>query len=108
MFHDSVITRIPDVELANLRELPRTGNFIHSNNILYTIGPLTDSEVALLPHIRRDQITMTEFLGSGAFGEVYEGLVQEDNGDGETRVAIKVIIICYLFYNNLLYDKFAF
>lgn len=52
-------TRIPDVELANLRELPRRGNFIHSNNILYSSGPLTDSEIALLPQIRRDQVTET-------------------------------------------------
>lgn len=45
------------MELANLRELPRRGNFIHSNNILYSSGPLTDSEIALLPQIRRDQVT---------------------------------------------------
>ncbi|XP_055602255.1 proto-oncogene tyrosine-protein kinase ROS isoform X2 [Uranotaenia lowii] len=86
-------TRIPDVELANLRELPRRGNFIHSNNILYSAGPLTDSEIALLPQIRREQISMTSspFLGSGAFGEVYEGIVKGVGGETETRVAIKTL-----------------
>lgn len=84
--------RIPDVELATLRELPRGGNLIHSNNILYTHGPLTDTDIALLPQIRREQITMTSFLGSGAFGEVYEGIVKNTNVDvDETRVAIKTL-----------------
>lgn len=84
--------RIPDVELATLRELPRGANLIHSNNILYTHGPLTDTDIALLPQIRRDQITMTSFLGSGAFGEVYEGIVKHAQvDDAETRVAIKTL-----------------
>lgn len=84
--------RIPDVELATLRELPRGANLIHSNNILYTHGPLTDTDIALLPQIRRDQITMTSFLGSGAFGEVYEGIVKNAAiDDAETRVAIKTL-----------------
>ncbi|XP_065076468.1 proto-oncogene tyrosine-protein kinase ROS isoform X3 [Ochlerotatus camptorhynchus] len=90
---DATTTRIPDVELANLRELPRRGNFIHSNNILYSSSPLTDSEIALLPQIRREQISMTSspFLGSGAFGEVYEGIVKGVGADAETRVAIKTL-----------------
>ncbi|XP_062538057.1 proto-oncogene tyrosine-protein kinase ROS isoform X2 [Armigeres subalbatus] len=90
---DATTTRIPDVELANLRELPRRGNFIHSNNILYSSSPLTDSEIALLPQIRREQISMTSspFLGSGAFGEVYEGIVKGVGGEAETRVAIKTL-----------------
>lgn len=33
---------------------------------------------------------MTVFLGSGAFGEVHEGIVQNVDGEAETRVAIKV------------------
>lgn len=85
-------TRLPDVELATLRELPRGANMIHSNNVLYTHGPLTDADIALLPQIRRDQITMTSFLGSGAFGEVYEGIVKNATADdAETRVAIKTL-----------------
>jgi hypothetical protein len=49
----------------------------------------TDQEVAALPHIRRDQITLTKFLGSGAFGEVFEGLARSLPG-GQERVAVKV------------------
>lgn len=82
-----------DVELATLRELPRRGNFIHNTNALYTLGDVpTDEEMALLPHIRRDQITLTKFLGSGAFGEVFEGNARNlvHSGDVVTRVAIKV------------------
>lgn len=88
-----VLIFVCDVELANLRELPRRGNFIHSNNILYSSSPLTDSEIALLPQIRREQISMTSspFLGSGAFGEVYEGIVKGVGGEAETRVAIKTL-----------------
>ncbi|XP_055681919.1 protein sevenless isoform X2 [Lutzomyia longipalpis] len=80
--------RIPDVELANLREMPHGASF--HVNVLYTTGPLSESDVASLPQIRRDQITMTKFLGSGAFGEVYEGCVK-DSDDSETRVAIKTL-----------------
>ncbi|KAK6636659.1 hypothetical protein RUM43_010321 [Polyplax serrata] len=83
-----------DVELATLRELPRRGNFIHNANVLYTpsIGPPLGDEIALLPHIRRDQFKLTKFLGSGAFGEVYEGVAQglQVSMTG-TRVAIKAL-----------------
>lgn len=54
-----------DVELATLREQPRRG--VHSTNILYVPSANPEDD---LPHIRRDQITLTKFLGSGAFGEV--------------------------------------
>ncbi|XP_063703914.1 proto-oncogene tyrosine-protein kinase ROS isoform X2 [Culicoides brevitarsis] len=63
--------RIPGVELSNLRELPHI-------------------EIAALPQIKRDQITMTDFLGSGAFGEVYEGVVKS-LVEKEQRVAIKTL-----------------
>lgn len=86
-------TRGPDVELATLRELPRRGNFIQNTNALYITADIpTDEEIALLPHIRRDQITLTKFLGSGAFGEVFEGNARNlpNSGGAETKVAIKV------------------
>ncbi|GAB0094112.1 Tyrosine-protein kinase receptor [Sergentomyia squamirostris] len=87
-FFPDAATRLPDVELANLRELPH-GASLHFN-VLYTTGPLSESDVASLPQIRRDQITMTKFLGSGAFGEVYEGCLKNPE-DPETRVAIKTL-----------------
>lgn len=39
--------------------------------------------------LRRDQITLTKFLGSGAFGEVFEGAARGLQ-TGDTKVAIKV------------------
>lgn len=89
-FQDANAGRI-DVELATLQNLPRNGTFVQSNNILYSFGPITDGDIALLPQIRRDQITIANFLGSGAFGEVYEGFVQNVGTEPETRVAIKTL-----------------
>lgn len=52
----------------------------------------TDSEIANLNHLRRDQLILTKFLGSGAFGEVFEGVVKSLQGENcpETRIAVKV------------------
>lgn len=50
----------------------------------------SDEELALLPQIRRDQIVLTKFLGSGAFGEVFEGIAQCSTDSDNLRVAIKV------------------
>nr|CAD7570351.1 unnamed protein product [Timema californicum] len=86
--------RPPDVELATLRELPRRGNFVHNSNALYTTAEIpTDEEIASLPHIRRGQIKLTKFLGSGAFGEVFEGNAHSlvDSSGSETKVAIKTL-----------------
>uniref|UniRef100_A0A182SVI8 Tyrosine-protein kinase receptor n=1 Tax=Anopheles maculatus TaxID=74869 RepID=A0A182SVI8_9DIPT len=90
---DPANARLSDVELANLRDLPRRGNFVQTTNILYSSGSMTDSEIALLPRIRLDQIFMasSSLLGSGAFGEVYEGVVKGVDGEAETRVAIKTL-----------------
>uniref|UniRef100_A0A182IPU5 Tyrosine-protein kinase receptor n=1 Tax=Anopheles atroparvus TaxID=41427 RepID=A0A182IPU5_ANOAO len=86
-------SRLPDVELATLRELPRRGNFVHSTNILYDSGTVRDAEIALLPQIRRDQITIEvgPLLGSGAFGEVNAGTVKGVEDLMESRVAIKTL-----------------
>ena len=53
----------------------------------------TDEELALIPKIKRSQITLTQFLGSGAFGEVFEGTVKELNSeDGSTtKIAVKTL-----------------
>lgn len=77
--------------MATLQHLPRNGTFVQSTNILYSFGPITDCDIALLPQIRREQITIANFLGSGAFGEVYEGFVRNVGDEPETRVAIKTL-----------------
>ncbi|XP_074649999.1 proto-oncogene tyrosine-protein kinase ROS-like [Tubulanus polymorphus] len=81
-----------DVELANLRELPAIS--VQQTNTLYAIGIVpSEEEIAKLPHFRRDQLTLTKFLGSGAFGEVFEGCATNILGDstGETKVAVKTL-----------------
>ncbi|CAC5423210.1 Tyrosine-protein kinase Mer,Tyrosine-protein kinase HTK16,Tyrosine-protein kinase isoform SRK4,Fibroblast growth factor receptor 2,Epidermal growth factor receptor,Proto-oncogene tyrosine-protein kinase ROS,NT-3 growth factor receptor,Fibroblast growth factor receptor 1,Protein sevenless,Tyrosine-protein kinase FRK,Insulin receptor,Putative insulin-like peptide receptor,Putative molluscan insulin-related peptide(s) receptor,Insulin-like growth factor 1 receptor,Insulin receptor-related protein,Fibroblast g len=86
------IVRGPDHELANLRELP-----LHTapeSNTLYAINIVpTDSDIAKLPHFRRDQLMLTKFLGSGAFGEVFEGVAKNilSDSSGETKAAVKTL-----------------
>lgn len=54
----------------------------------------TDRDIAALPHFRRDQLMLTKFLGSGAFGEVFEGVAKNilDDNSGKTKVAVKVSV----------------
>ena len=84
----------PDLELANIRELPLSPGFIDANNPMYRLYQTpTDEELEIIPKIKRCQISLTKFLGSGAFGEVYEGLVQElDSSDGDSsKIAVKTL-----------------
>lgn len=84
----SAIPRGPDVELATLREMPRLG--IRSTNILYVSAQPTPEDLMLLPQIKRDHIKLIQFLGSGAFGEVYEGRARGISGSNdEITVAVK-------------------
>ncbi|OXU31361.1 hypothetical protein TSAR_014934 [Trichomalopsis sarcophagae] len=80
----------PNVELATLREIPR-GNFVEAN-ALYVAAVEADSDDSLLPKIQRDQISLAKFLGSGAFGEVFQGIVKDINGPGsKTPIAVKTL-----------------
>ena len=79
--------------MVNLQEIPTTANVV-KNNSLYTPQveecQLVD-DLTQVPGIRRDQISLTKFLGSGAFGEVYEGTVRDlMYANVDTKVAIKV------------------
>lgn len=94
---------IPDLELANLRDINTGENLIqHNRNILYAphFYGLPQNPVAELlevPQIKRDQIQLSQFLGAGAFGEVHEGFLFMD-GDGQyERVAIKVILLFQVY-----------
>ncbi|XP_061176227.1 proto-oncogene tyrosine-protein kinase ROS-like isoform X2 [Saccostrea echinata] len=90
--HFVAVSRGPDMELATLRDLPTTT--VQQNNTLYTINMVpTDSDIAALPHFRRDQLMLTKFLGSGAFGEVFEGVAKNilDDNSGKTKVAVKTL-----------------
>ncbi|CAG9858272.1 unnamed protein product [Phyllotreta striolata] len=78
----------PDGELVRLRDMPTRG--IHRTNLLYEQP--TEEELKLLPQIKREQITLTQFLGSGAFGEVFEGKAKGIDGiNVETKVAVKTL-----------------
>ncbi|KAH8415295.1 hypothetical protein KR222_002087, partial [Zaprionus bogoriensis] len=50
---------------------------------------LSDADIALLPQISWNRLTLLRFLGSGAFGEVYEGQLQGEDEAQPQRVAIK-------------------
>ncbi|XP_058978429.1 protein sevenless [Musca domestica] len=62
-----------------------------SNATMYTGGPLSDADIALLPHVNWSQISLLNFLGSGAFGEVYEGLLKHEDNETPEKVAIKTL-----------------
>jgi hypothetical protein len=88
---------IPDFELATLRDIHFDEHLILSNrNILYNqfYGASTNStEIKHLPHIHLSQIIITDrCLGKGAFGEVWCGIVKNEDGT-EEKVAIKVILL---------------
>nr|XP_022292756.1 proto-oncogene tyrosine-protein kinase ROS-like isoform X1 [Crassostrea virginica] len=90
--HFTAVSRGPDMELATLRDLP--AHTVQQNNALYTVNMIpTDSDIAALPHFRRDQLMLTKFLGSGAFGEVFEGVAKNilDDNSGKTKVAVKTL-----------------
>lgn len=81
-------------DLATLRELPRRESFIQQNNAIYGVGDGdVDQELALLPHIRFEDLLITKFLGRGAFGEVFEGTTCNLPGSNQyhTKVAVKVL-----------------
>ncbi|KAK3864124.1 hypothetical protein Pcinc_030164 [Petrolisthes cinctipes] len=83
--------RSREVELATLRQLPTNNNFVTENNVLYNLSTFPGDDLDL-PHVSRHCITLTKFLGSGAFGEVFEGTACELPGMPEvTKVAIKTL-----------------
>ncbi|KAI4567256.1 hypothetical protein MJG53_008837 [Ovis ammon polii x Ovis aries] len=80
-----------DKELAELRSLA-TG--VGLANACYAIHTLpTQEEIESLPAFPREKLTLRLLLGSGAFGEVYEGTAIDilGAGSGETEVAVKTL-----------------
>ncbi len=81
------------MELVNLPEIPAGAKVIKTNSLY---GPRMyenhiNEDFTQIPRILREQISLTKFLGSGAFGEVYEGNVKNLlYVNVETKVAIKV------------------
>ena len=70
----------------------------------------TQEEIENLPAFPREKLTLRLLLGSGAFGEVYEGTAVDilGAGSGEIKVAVKVMwisdlldMLCHRIYVNL-------
>ncbi|NXG70179.1 ROS1 kinase, partial [Baryphthengus martii] len=80
-----------DKELAQLRGVAET---VGLTNACYAISTLpSQAEIDSLPAFSRDKLNLHKLLGSGAFGEVYEGTAVDILGDesGESKVAVKTL-----------------
>ncbi|NXU48486.1 ROS1 kinase, partial [Turnix velox] len=80
-----------DKELAQLRGVTET---VGLANACYAISTLPSrADIESLPAFPRDKLNLHKLLGSGAFGEVYEGTAVDILGDGsgESRVAVKTL-----------------
>ncbi|XP_053919711.1 proto-oncogene tyrosine-protein kinase ROS isoform X1 [Cuculus canorus] len=80
-----------DKELAQLRMAAET---VGLANACYAISTLpSQAEIESLPAFPRDKLNLHKLLGSGAFGEVYEGTAVDilADGSGETKVAVKTL-----------------
>ncbi|XP_069707856.1 proto-oncogene tyrosine-protein kinase ROS [Phaenicophaeus curvirostris] len=80
-----------DKELAQLRVAAET---VGLANACYAISILpSQAEIESLPAFPRDKLNLHKLLGSGAFGEVYEGTAVDilADGSGETKVAVKTL-----------------
>lgn len=81
----------PDAELAEIRGLASSVGLV---NACYAISFLpTENERNSLPGFPRERLRLCYLLGSGAFGEVYEGIALDilGKGSGETKVAVKTL-----------------
>ncbi|XP_038044153.1 proto-oncogene tyrosine-protein kinase ROS-like [Patiria miniata] len=80
-----------DTELATLRQYPTT--IVQKDNSLYAVTTTVDGKEVELPIFPRERLKLITFLGSGAFGEVFEGLALNIHGpdSGEARVAVKTL-----------------
>ncbi|XP_063297854.1 proto-oncogene tyrosine-protein kinase ROS [Pelobates fuscus] len=80
-----------DKELSALRGVSKT---VGLANACYAVRTLpTQVEMQTLPQFPRERLTLCVFLGSGAFGEVYEGNAIDILGSdtGITKVAVKTL-----------------
>ncbi|KAM9563851.1 proto-oncogene tyrosine-protein kinase ROS [Guaruba guarouba] len=80
-----------DKELAQLRGMIDT---VGLANACYAVSILpSQAEIESLPAFPRDKLNLHKLLGSGAFGEVYEGTAVDilADGSGESKVAVKTL-----------------
>uniref|UniRef100_A0A8B9EBS1 Tyrosine-protein kinase receptor n=1 Tax=Anser cygnoides TaxID=8845 RepID=A0A8B9EBS1_ANSCY len=80
-----------DKELAQLRGMAEA---VGLSNACYAVSTLpSQAEIESLPAFPRDKLNLHKLLGSGAFGEVYQGTAVDilADGSGETKVAVKTL-----------------
>ncbi|NXT80261.1 ROS1 kinase, partial [Zapornia atra] len=80
-----------DKELAQLRGTAET---VGLANACYAVSTLPSrAEIDSLPAFPRDKLNLHRLLGSGAFGEVYEGTAVDilADGSGKSKVAVKTL-----------------
>ncbi|NWX43370.1 ROS1 kinase, partial [Steatornis caripensis] len=80
-----------DKELAQLRGMTET---VGLANAFYAVSTLpSQEEIESLPAFPRDKLSLHKLLGSGAFGEVYEGTAVDilADGSGESKIAVKTL-----------------
>uniref|UniRef100_A0A8C6JN91 Tyrosine-protein kinase receptor n=1 Tax=Melopsittacus undulatus TaxID=13146 RepID=A0A8C6JN91_MELUD len=80
-----------DKELAQLRNMIDT---VGLANACYAVSILpSQAEIESLPAFPRNKLNLHKLLGSGAFGEVYEGTAVDilADGSGESKVAVKTL-----------------
>ncbi|KFP21242.1 Proto-oncogene tyrosine-protein kinase ROS [Egretta garzetta] len=80
-----------DKELAQLRGMAET---VGLSNACYAVSTLpSQAEIESLPAFPRNKLNLHKLLGSGAFGEVYEGTAVDmlADGSGESKVAVKTL-----------------
>ncbi|XP_006157931.1 proto-oncogene tyrosine-protein kinase ROS isoform X2 [Tupaia chinensis] len=80
-----------DKELAELRGLAAGVGLANACYAIHTLP--TQEEIENLPAFPREKLTLRLLLGSGAFGEVYEGTAVDilGAGSGEIKVAVKTL-----------------
>ncbi|XP_033112094.1 proto-oncogene tyrosine-protein kinase ROS-like [Anneissia japonica] len=80
-----------DTELAALRQYPQ--NLVKRDNQIYAVTNLENGQMVELPIFPRERLNLKTFLGSGAFGEVFEGQAEDILGEGKgiTKVAVKTL-----------------
>lgn len=80
-----------DKELAELRGLAAGVGLANACYAIHTLP--TQEEIESLSAFPREKLTLRLLLGSGAFGEVYEGTAVDilGAGSGETKVAVKTL-----------------
>ncbi|XP_072756793.1 proto-oncogene tyrosine-protein kinase ROS-like isoform X2 [Anoplolepis gracilipes] len=78
-----------DIKLATLDEIPQTGNI--QPNAMYASRLQFNRNKLTLTIVEKNQITLEKFVGSGAFGKVFQGTVKDLEEPGPIPVAIKML-----------------